>query len=469
MRKLKWITSLLLLFNLQKLNSQTNTPVANEFSLQGAIDYALKNSPSMANADIDAKLNDLKRKEILGVGLPQLSGSFDFKDFVNIPTSVLPNFIAPATLATLMGKGLIPYNPAELNADLYPPVAAQFGTQYNATAGLSLSQLIFSSDYIVGLQAAKELVLLGEKNKLRTKTETVQNVSKAYYMVLVNKERVKLLDANLVKLKKILDDTKAYNVQGFVEKIDVDRLEVTYNNLNTEKEKTNRLIGLSETLLKFQMSYKLSDPISLSDTLGEKPENITVSATPNFSSRPEMQLLESQKKLNQLELRRYKLSYLPTVVGYGSLSSSGLRSEFDFLDNVSQKWYPTAVIGATINLPIFDGLQKHYRIQQAKLNAQKTDNTIKSLNLAFEMESIGAATNYTNALASIENQKRNLELAKNILDVAEKKYSAGVGSNLEIINAQTSYVEAQTNYYNSLYDLLSSKIDYQKSVGTLVK
>lgn len=269
----------------------------------------------------------------------------------------------------------------------------------------------------------------------------------------------------------MLDDTKAMNVAGFVEKIDVDRLEVAYNNLLVEKDKLNRLVGISETLLKFQMGYKVTDNISLTDSLAsadKNPVTITENQKTEYSLRPEYSLVQSQQKLNQLSLKRYNLGYLPSLVGYGVLSEQAQRNKFDFFDT-QKKWYPIGIIGATLNLSLFDGLQNYNRIQQAKITILKTKNTLSNLEQAIDMEISISQVNYKNAMSSLESQKKNMELAKNVLEVTNKKYEQGVGSNLEVINAQTSLKEAETNYFNSLYDMYVAKIDYLKANGSLVK
>ncbi len=447
----KYTFTCITLFLSLNLFPQQEAKESGEFSLQAAIDYALKHNGNYLNAEADILQAKYKQGEITGIGLPQISGSFDLKDYLEIPTSLLP--------AQIFGG---------------PPgqfIPVKFGTKYNATAGLTASQLIFNSDYLLGLQAAKEFRVLAEKNMQRTKAETVQNVSKAYYLVLVNQERTKFLDANLSKLKKLLEDTRAYNKEGFVEKIDVDRLEVAFNNLQTEKTKTERLIGMSEIMLKFQMGYKLSDPIKLSDKLqeeGSDAHTIKEGEKINFSARPEYALLETQKNISTLDLRRNRLAYLPTLVAYGALNYNAQRMEFDFMDR-KKDWFPIGLIGVTLNVPIFDGLQKHYKIQQAKINLLKSNNSLQSLSSVIELEASMATVNYQNALSGIETQKKNMALAQQIYDVAEKKYKQGMGSNVEILNAQTSLTEAQTNFYNAIYDLMVAKTDYLKATGNLVK
>ena len=444
--------TLLSMFSMIALKAQEKS---NSFSLQQAIEYAYKNSPSYLNAELDVQSAVYKKNETAGIGLPQISSSFDFKDYLTIPTSVIP---AAA------------FNPMA-PADAYGTV--QFGTQYNATAGFSASQLLFSTDYILGIKATKEFLKLSRINVTRTKAELVSQVSKAYYSVIINKERVKLIDANLTNLKTVLDNTTAFNKQGFVEAIDVERLEVAYNNLMTEKEKIQNLILLSENLLKFQMGYKISDGLTLSDSLSKVTmEEIDLSKI-NISNRPEFLLLQTQQKLSDLDIKRLKWGYMPTIAAYGAYQFNTFRTSPNIFDydksNPIKKWFNVSLIGLTVNLNVFDGFQRHYKIQQAKITSMKNQNNIKNFELAAQLEANSAGVMYTNALSSLKIQKRNMDLAQNIYKVSQKKYEQGVGSNLEIINAQTALKEAETNYYNVIFDMLVYKTDYLKATGSLIK
>lgn len=429
--------------------AQSTGTGSSEFTLQAAIDYANKHNANYLNAEIDMKLADYRNKEFIGIGLPQISGSVDLKDYFEIPTSLLPGQFFGAPAGTF--------------------IPVKFGTQWNASAGISVSQIIFSSDYLVGLQAAKEFKTLSEKSLTRTKIETNVSVTKAYYNVLINRERLKTLTANIDRIKKIYDDTKALNQAGFVEKLDADRIELAYNNLLTEKEKVDRLIGLSETMLKFQMGYVVSEPITLTDELkAEQFQDLASIADvkANYTSRPEFSLLESQQKINELDLKRYRYAYLPSLVAYGSYQRNAQRTKFDFFDS-EQKWFPIGLIGATLNVPIFSGGQKYYRIQQAKLNLVKTNNTMTYAKSAIDMETSAAAIMYKNAYASLQTQAKNKELAKSIFETTKKKYDAGVGSSLEIITAETALKEAETNYLSAVYDLIIAKTDLDKAQGNI--
>lgn len=429
--------------------SQTKESNSYAFSLQQAIDYAMQNQNNVKNAVLEEQIAKAKVKEITGMGLPQINGSFDLKDFLEIPTSLIP--------AEFFGG---------------PPgsfAAVKFGTQYQATAGVDASQLIFSGDYFLGLKASKVFVELSQKSIQRTKIETAATVSKAYYTVLVNQERIKLMDANIARIKKALDDTKALYDNGFVEKIDYDRLSVTYNNLLVEQEKVNRLLNLGVYLLKYQMGMDVNATLTLSDKLEDVKFDITNSISAeklDYSKRVEYSLFETQRDLAKLDLKRNRFSYLPTAVAYGSLNGSALRNEFDIFDT-KKSWFPMALIGAKVSMPIFTGGQRYFKTQQAKLKLTQAENNIDFIKKSIDLEVASSTTMLQNANQTLSLQKKNIETAEEVYRVTKLKQEQGVGSTLEMVTAETALKEAQTNYFNALFDALVAKIDFDKATGNL--
>jgi outer membrane protein len=424
------------------------------FSLQQAIEFALKHSPNYLNAELDLQSAEFRKKEIAGLGLPQINGSIDLKDYLSLPTSLLPGQIFGGPEGSF--------------------IPVKFGTKYNATAGFSASQLIFNSDYIFGLKASKEFMSLSKINVTRSKSDLISQVSKAYYGVVVSKEMIKLLDANITKVKKSYDDTKAYNQQGMTELIDVERLEVQYNNLLTERDKAVKSIGVAETMLKFQMGYGLNDPITTADSIDVNGEVQELNASKiDVSHRPEYQVLMAQQSLFDIDLKRLKWGYMPTLAAYGSYQYNAQRNDFTLLsfdkNDPTKKWFKIALVGVTLNLNIFDGLQRHNKIQQAQITSLKNQNTLKTLQMSSELEATAAAISYNNALLSARVQKRNMELAQHVFEVAQKKFENGVGNNIEVVLAQATMLESQTNYINAIYNTVIAKIDYQKATGTLIK
>ncbi|MES2287137.1 MAG: TolC family protein [Bacteroidota bacterium] len=432
--------------------AQANDSVNYSFSIQQSIDFALQNQHDIKNAMIDQEIAKKKVNEIMGLGLPQINASFDVKDFLEIPTTVIP------------GAGGGPFGGAPGSDAIL-----KFGTQYNASAGLDASQLIFSGDYFLGLQASKVYLELSTKAIQRSQIEIAATISKAYYTVLINEERMKLMDVNIVRIKKAMDDTKILNDNGFVEKIDLDRLTVTYNNLLIEQEKVQRLLKLGTYLLKYQMGMDINASLKLSDKLSDVKLDVSNNVTGekfDYSKRIEYNLFETQYKLAGLDLKRNRYSYLPNAFAYGSISGSAYRNTFSIF-STGYGWYPTALIGAKVTMPIFTGLQRSAKNQQAKLSLQKAENNIEFIKKSIDLELSSSMTILQNASVSLENQKKNIALAEEVYRLSKLKYEQGVGSNIEMITAETALKESQTNYFNALFDALVAKIDFDKANGNL--
>ncbi len=430
--------------------AQKTDNISKKFSLQEAVNYALTHNINNLSAELDYKISKARNQEYTGIGLPHVSASFDLKDYFELPTSLIP--------AVFFGG----------KPGTYMPV--KFGTQYNATGGISFSQIIFSGDYLSALQASSKLVDLSKKNIQRTKIETITNVTKAYYNALINVERLALVNANIIKVESLYNNTKELYKNGVVEKLDLDRIQIAYNNLLTEKEKFIKLIGLTQTLLKFQMNYALTDSIALTDSLVKFKVLVTDIKELNLApeKRIEYQMLNDQKKLNEIDLNRYKFQFLPSIIAYGSYSKNAQRVTFNVFDFSSEnKWFNIGILGATLNWDLFTSGQRYFRIKQAKYNVIKTQYGIEQLKQAIQLEYQSALVMYQNALLSLKTQENNLGLAQSVFDTSVKKYEQGVGSNIEVINAETSLKEAQTNYLNALFDALSSKVDLDKSLGNI--
>ncbi len=435
------ITSLLLCVALGS-NAQ------NAYTLQAAIDYALANNGAYLNSIVDQQLADMKRKEVRGIGLPQIGGSADMNNFLNIPTSVIP------------AKAFNPMAPA----DMYVPV--RFGIQYNSSVGVTVSQLVFSNDYIVALQASKAYSELSQLNVNRSKVETTVNVSKAYYNVLVSRERAKFIDLQIVRIKKLKDDIEVMHQNGVVEKLDVDRVTLVYNNLVAEKNKVTKLAEITEYLLKFQMGAAMSETITLSDSLMLGDTAIATGGTKaNYAARNEYNMVEMQLKLNELNWKRYKMAWMPTLVAFGTHNETAYRTKPNFLAN--QSWYPTSLIGLKMSVPIWDGGQTYFKKQAAKLEVEKTQNTLKMMEKMIDLEVVASQTMFSNAVLSLSSQQQNIKLADEVYSVSKVKYEQGLATISDVIDAETSLKESQINYYDALYEYQIAKVECQKATGAI--
>ena len=439
----KWlILSLLLASNLSF--SQQN------FSLREAVDYAVKNHINIRNAQLDILNAEARVNEIKGIGLPQINGNFGYTN----------NFI--------IQKVFIPaktFDPKAAEGDV---IAAEFGVRNAGQAGIGLSQILFDGSYLLGLKAADVYKELSKKALVQTKQQSAENVTKAYYSILVNEERMKLLNLNIGRLDSLLRDTRALNGQGFVEKIDVQRLEVQRNNLKIETQNVERLQDLSYYLLKFQMGKKVNEVVVLTDKLADinvnelLPEN---EIDLKYTNRIEYSILQTQDRLAQLDLKNQKSAYLPKVILTSNFNYSAGRPQF--FDLITQPWFNAASAGLAIQIPIFDGFQRKNRIVQSQNNLQKVKNGYELLENSIDLQVKQGQITLKNAYETLQEQKANMELAQEIVRVSKIKYKAGVGSNLEVVTAEISYKEAQTNYFTTFYNALIAKVDLDKALGKL--
>jgi outer membrane protein len=458
----------ILSLTLVSTKAQTETKNSYNLNLDECIKYAFEHQIALLNANLDQKIADAKVKETIGIGLPQVSGTMDFNDFLKRPTSLFPDFVKPTVYDIIDNENI---RDASGNVISQPSnvgglMPVQFQQKYNSSAALSVTQLLFSGSYIIGLQAAKTYKELSSKAYSRSKIETNVAVTKAFYLVLVNNEQVELLNANIAQLKKQLDQTNALFKNGFVEKIDADRLTVLYNNLTTEKENILRSLALGIDFLKFQMGMPITDDLVIKGKINEvKFDEIALTTdTSDFSNRIEYNLAKTQLKLSELDLKRYKSDYLPTLIANGSGAYQYQNNSFSDLYTTK---YPTASVGLRLSIPIFSSGQRYYKVKQAKYSVQKSINDLSNTKNAIQLDIKRCISNYTNSLNSLQNQKRNLDLANEVLKVSKIKYEQGVGSSLEVTQAQTLLKEAENNYINALYEALSYKVDTEKATGKI--
>jgi len=423
---------------------------AQSFGLKQAVDYAITHQVQVKNSQIDLQNASAKINEIKAMGLPQVNGSVALTNNI-----VLQRAFIPAKI----------FNPAAADGEL---IAAKFGVDNSGFASVGLSQLVFDGSYLLGLKASSVYKELSVKSVTQSKQQVAENVTKAYYGILVNEKRIGLLSLNLARLDTLLKETRELNKQGFVEKIDVQRLDVQANNLRTELENVNRLQELSYSLLKFQMGYPMEEPIRVTESL-EKIElatfNTNAAGDFSYTNRIEYSILQTQENLAELDLKSIKAGYLPRLVlnaNYGY--NAGANA---FSDLMTKQWFDNAAVTVALQIPIFDGFSKKYKAVQSENNLQKVRQSYGLLKSSIDLQRSQANITLKNALESMKEQKSNLDLANEISRVTRVKYQQGVGSNLEVLNAESSIKESQANYFTALYNALIAKVEVEKANGTL--
>jgi outer membrane protein TolC len=427
------------------VTTNAQNPTTHAFSLQQAVEYAKKNNTQVKNALLNIQVQEQTNRGITAAAYPSLSYNGGLTDYINVPTQVVPG--------DFFGQ------PGKL-------VPVQFGVKYSANALLQLQQLLFDGQVFVGLQARRTSIEFAKQNVAVTEEAIKVNIYKIYYQLVVSKTQLELLDANIERLQKLQHDVNEMFRNGFAEKLDVDKLDVQLTNLKTEKQKAQNSIEVGYLGLKTLMGMPVKDSLILTDKITDndiKANALTDSL--NYSDRQDYQYLQLAKKLNEYNVKRYKLSYLPTIAATGVYGKQAYRQKFTFFEKGD--WYNISYIGLNINMPIFSGFGKDAKVKQSQVELKQVENNIDNLKLSIDNEVESARLKYNSAITTMDFQKKNMVLAEKVYGQTKKKFEAGLGSNTEINTAQVDLKTAQTSYIQALYDAIIAKVDYMKALGKL--
>lgn len=443
---MKRILLILLILTSFSLKSQSQ-----KLSLSECIYLAIENNENLKNSILEEKISKALSNEYLSIGFPQ----------INFDGGIKYNHEVPKSLLDI--SRFMPGVPEGTEQEV------QFGQAYDGRVDLFVNQMIFNGSYFVGLSAAKELVKLSEKMTERNVIDIHESVSKAYYTTLNTKSRVDLVNSNIDRLDALLKQTKSLYENGFVEKLDLDRIQVSFNNLKSEKIKADRLYDLSLAVLKFQIGISVDKKIELIEEFNE--ELVTAFTFDlnefDYSKRIEYSILQTDKNLKFYELKNNRSQYLPQVYAnynYG-YNTSASQSNIFF---ESDRWKKFGTFGLQVIVPIFDGFLKRSRINQSKFKIEQVENQMLFLERSINLQINQSLAAYQNSKESLKIASENLVLAQDVYFASEKKYAQGVGSNLELIDSNNSLKIAQNQYYNSLYESIISIIDIKKTLGILM-
>ncbi len=425
--------------------SSAQSPQVYEFSLAQAIDFATKNSILVKNALLDYQIQQQSNRATTSQALPQVTGNLGVTDYIQIPTTLIPGeFIGqPGT-----------------------EIPVKFGTKWNSTGGVTLTQVLFDGQVFVGLQARQASLDFYLKKKEITEQLVRVNINKIYYQLLIARSQIDQIDANIANQESLLHNSTEMFKNGFAEQLDVDKATVQLSNLESDKIATEFNIASGYLGLKVLLGMPIRDSLRLTDSLTyDMIRDAAINDPYKYSDRREYQLLQINRQLNEYDVKRYKKEYIPTAKLNANYSQNQYVNNFDL--GQKNSWFPTTYIGIAVNIPIFDGFYKDANVKQAKLRLQQTLNGVDSLKIRIDNDVKDAQLRFTAALASLDYQKKNMDLSEKVYAQTRKKYESGLGSNQEIITALSDQKTAQANYFNALYNAVVAKIDYLNAIGKL--
>ncbi len=426
--------------------SQDNKGII-KLSISEAQTFALQNNRAVQSSKIDIKSADKKVWENLATGLPQLNVAANYLHQFRVPQLSLGPFLDVNSLPEgLLSKSDI--------VDAYkesPPFA--LGVRNNTTIDFTVSQLIFSGQYLVGLQATKVLKQVTEKSLVKTEDQTKESVAGTYYLILVLGENERLLKESLKSVDQTYNEMVKMNQQGLNEETDVDQIKINKSNIQTLITSLESQKEISMKLLKYQLGVGFEQLIELTDSLPGiiKQGNIQYLASPEFNlnNSIDYQLANTQEKISLLMLKLEKSKYLPTISAFYRHEEQTNQPSFNFAVK--------DVVGASFNLPIVTSGMRNARVSQAKFDLDKSRLAKETAEQGLIMEFETARSNYQTAFSNFNTNMESMNLSKKVYDKTVIKYREGVSSSFELTQNQNQFLTAESNYYNSVLSLLNAK------------
>jgi len=429
------------------LSVKTGAQEIKRFTLEEAQQYALENNYDVKNAGTDVEIARKRVKENLAIGLPQVIAGAGYTNYIELPTQLIP--------AEFFGG-----EPGEFQE-------IQFGTQHNATWNASLSQLIFSGQYIVGVMASKAYVGLIEGSLQKSEIEIKDAIAKAYYPVIILKENKKVFDSTLISLNKMLYETEEYYKSGFLEDTDVDQLKLLISDMETTIANIDNQLEIASNMLKYQMGLNANVEIEvtdkLDDLLAEVNKDFLLNSSFDYNNHIDYKLLKDQERMAVLQLKLKRSEYYPTLSGYYSFQQDAQRNKFNFF-NGNQKWFTNQMVGVQLDVPIFSSGNRKYKVQQAKLEIEKIKVMDNQLQQGLSLKVRTIKSEFNNKYLIYLNKKMAVSNAEKIYQKTEIKYREGISTSLELSQTYNQYLTNQIEYLTSILELLNKKSELEKEL-----
>lgn len=420
-----------------------------QFSIQEAIDFALENNRAAKNASLDIEAAKKQKWETTATGLPQISAAVDYQNWLKQQVSLIP--------AEFFGG-----NPGEF-------AEVTFGTKHNVTALATLTQKIFDGSYLVGLQSAKVYLEISENAKIKTDLEVRKAVINAYGNVLLSEEGLKIILKNQEILKKNLDETTKIYENGLAEEENVEQLQITLSNLESDLNKLQRLRDIAYQMFNISVGLGVNTDTTLTDSLETLTmQNIDLGlldADDNIENTIDYKIAENDKVSKELLLKLEKSKFIPTLDAFINGGYSGFSDKFTFTNN-NQDWFGSSLFGVSLNIPIFSSFMRNASTQRAKINLDKAEIQLTDVEEHLRLQIATAKTEYQYAIEDYENKKQNLNLAERIEQKNQTKFFEGLASSFDLRQAQTQLYTAQQEYLQAMLDVITRKAELETILNT---
>jgi outer membrane protein len=435
---------LLLLFSGGMAFSQT-TPAELNLTLKDAQDYAIQHNKMVLSAKYDVQASKTDVWSAISNILPQVNTSGSFNDNLKLMTTLLPG--------EFFGK------PGE-------KIPVTFGSQFNTSASLQATMLLFNAPVLIGIESSKLANKLYTQNLEKSEIDTKETVSSTYFLILVTERSLQIIERNIANLNETLKATKAMFAAGMAEQTDVDQMASNVTMVENSRSSLQRTVELNYNLLRFELGVSIDTRINLKENLEQLVATVDVQALVSqefdYNKNVNFRLIEGQEKMSYLMLKTQKSLVLPSLTGFYNFGTNGMG------DKVSeQQWFQNSMTGLSLSIPIFASGHRYVNIKKAQINLEKAKTTKTMVTDQLLLQEKQLRYNLVNANLQYKSQKDNVDVSKRVYTSMENKYKQGMASSLDLTQANQLYLQSENNYISALMNLLQTKVALDKLLSNL--
>jgi outer membrane protein TolC len=304
-----------------------------------------------------------------------------------------------------------------------------------------------------------------QKNTLeQQKINLKQSITEAYFSAVFNKEKLRLSEIAMQRAYAYLDAAQVKFEQGTILKNDLDKFTLDVSNAKLTQTKNDQDYELSLVTLQYQLNI---------NDKAEPDEDLTsilnysqiIDAQTNTDKRTELKAEEINLQLNELNLQKQKSRNLPTISAYGNYSAFQISDTFNPF--AGGTWFTANYVGIRANIPIFDGKQAKLSSQDFLVRKQINQLNMERLRNDFNYESKSTWNILQQSKLNLEEAKKNITLAQQILETDKFRFEQGVIVISDLKNSEYSLQNSENQYLSSIYNFLVASVRYKKANGDL--
>ena len=442
------------------LGAAAQEPSTLRLSLPEAQQYAVEHNAAMQNADLDVKKAELAHWKTLSSMLPQVKAGFDYQNMCGYEmvmggggglSSMIPDSI---TIGGVTLPISIPSSGGESSSGTVIPMNPS-GT-FSITASVALT-----GAQIVGVMLnniAQKMVDISHKQTEQNMRSQVRSV---YVSILVMEDIVGLLDSSLANMERLERTTQESVRAGAAEQIQADKLHVQVASLRNSINANRRSLTMLYNSMILQLGADVNSKIELTTTLDEVLDiNHLGQLTLGGFNIYNYQLLQHNEEVAKRNVTMAYMDFTPTLSAYYQYSAKTY-----FGKDAGFNMTPPNMIGASISLPLFSSGSRYAQVKSAQIDYTEALNSKQQAEDGLRVQYNQLCYDLVNAIETYQIQKDNLDVTKRVFDNTTEKFKYGHASNLEVTNASTDIITAQSNYIQAVMSVVSAEVALEDLLG----